>query len=160
MMRVATPGGTRSNVIGQPTDRIGIWTRVEHVISPSQTLRVDFSRNSNEARNQGLTEFDLPERAFSSKGSDGEFRVGHHATLRRGYVNDFRFATLWNATETLPISDARTIRVLDAFTGPFVKVDGFDFHRRKHRRCRDRQAQGQAAFSCGAQRTRQRRRFR
>src|SRR6185503_8911932 len=69
MMRVAIPGGTRSNVIGQPANRIGIWTRLEHVISPSQTLRVEFTRNSAEALNQGLTEFDLPERAFSSKGS-------------------------------------------------------------------------------------------
>jgi len=124
MMRVAIPGGTRSNVIGQPANRIGIWTRLEHVISPSQTLRVEFTRNSAEALNQGLTEFDLPERAFSSKGSDGEFRVGHHATLRRGYVNDFRFATLWNATETLPISDARTIRVLDAFTSGGAQQQG------------------------------------
>lgn len=125
MMRVAIPGGgTRSNVIGQPANRLGIWTRVEHVISPSQTLRVDFSTNSNEARNQGLTEFDLPERAFSSKGSDGELRVGHHATLRRGYVNDFRFATLWNATETSPVSDARTIRVLDAFTSGGAQQQG------------------------------------
>ena len=30
MMRVAVPGGTRSNVIGQPANRLGIWTRVEH----------------------------------------------------------------------------------------------------------------------------------
>jgi hypothetical protein len=124
MMRVAMPGGTRSNVNSQPANHIGIWTRVEHQISPSQTLRVDFTRNSNEARNQGLSEFDLPERAFSSTGSDGELRVGHHATLRRGYVNDFRFATLWNQTETSPVSDARTIRVLDAFTSGGAQQQG------------------------------------
>ena len=85
---------------------------------------MDFTRNSNEAHNQGLGEFDLPERAVSSKGSDGELRVGHHATLRRGYVNDFRFAALWNATQTLPLSDARTIRVLDAFTSGGAQQQG------------------------------------
>jgi hypothetical protein len=124
MTRVAIPGGTLSNVIGQPANRIGLWTRLDHQISPSQTLRVDFTRNSNEAGNQGLSEFDLPERAFSSTGSDGELQVGHHATLRRGYVNDFRFATLWNETETTPVSDARTIRVLDAFTSGGAQQQG------------------------------------
>jgi hypothetical protein len=115
-VRAATPQGIYSDLIEQPSNRIGLWTRVEHQISPAHSVRVDVGRNRNRAHNQGIGELDLPERTFTSKGSDGELRVAHHATLRRRYVNDFRFTLGWDSSEVASASHARTIQVLDAFT--------------------------------------------
>lgn len=115
-IRAATPAGLYSALVEQPSNRTGVWMRVEHQISPAQAIRVDFGQNINDAHNQGISEFDLPERAFTSKGSDGELRFGHHATFARRYVSDFRFALAWDSANASSISNARTIRVLDAFT--------------------------------------------
>jgi hypothetical protein len=123
-IRAAAPGGLYARLVEQPSSRIGLWTRVEHQINPSQTFRVDFNRNRDESHNQGIGEFDLPERAFSRNGSNGELRVGHHATIRRRYVNDLRFSYEWNSNEAFSVSDARTIRVLDAFTSGGAQVSG------------------------------------
>jgi hypothetical protein len=123
-IRAATPGGLYRNLIEQPSSRIGVWTRLEHQINPAQTVRVDFRRNADDAHNQGLGEFDLPERAFSREGSSGELRLGHHATVRRRYVNDFRLTYGWNSTESVSASNERTVRVLDAFTSGGAQLQG------------------------------------
>src|SRR5262249_31994969 len=114
-IHAATPRGTYSDLLEQPSDRIGVWTRIEHRLSPAQTIRAEVGRGVSEARNQGIGQFDLPERAFTRKGSDGEFRLGHHATVR-GVIHDLRFALGWESSDAFSVSDARTIRVLDAFT--------------------------------------------
>jgi hypothetical protein len=56
--------------------------------------------------------------------SNGELHVGHNTTLRRGYVNNFQFAFEWESSEASPLSDARTIRVLDAFTSGGAQEKG------------------------------------
>ena len=124
LIRAAAPGGIYSNQIEQPSDRIGLWTRINHRLTPTQAIRVDLTGNISEARNQGIGEFDLPERAFTSKGSAGELHAGHHATLRRGYVNDLRFTAEWDRAEVFSVRDERTVRVLDAFTSGGAQQHG------------------------------------
>ena len=116
LIRAAAPGGLYSRQVEQPSERMGLWTRVSHQFTPAQALRVDVRGSVSEARNQGISEFDLPERAFTSKGSAAELHVGHHATLRGRFVNDLRFSAEWNRGELFSARDERTIRVLDAFT--------------------------------------------
>ena len=116
-IRAATPGGVYAHLIDQPSTSIGLWTRLDHQISPEQAFRLEFKRSSDQARNQGIGSFDLPERAYTSSGSTGAFHVAHHATLRRGYTSDLRFALEWDSNDTIPLNAAKTIRVLDAFTG-------------------------------------------
>ena len=123
MIRAATPGGLYSNLIEQPSDRIGVWTRVEHRLTRAQAIRVDVGRTVDEAQNQGIGEFDLPERGFTSKESVFEVQVGHHTTGRR-YENDFRFSLVSSGPELSSVSDARTIRVLDAFTSGGAQQQG------------------------------------
>jgi carboxypeptidase family protein len=116
-IRAATPSGLYTNLIDQPSTSLGLWARVDHQISPEQGLRVEFKRSNGQARNQGIGQFDLPERAYKNTTDAGEFHVAHHATLRRGFASDLRFALEWDATDARPLTTARTIQVLDAFTG-------------------------------------------
>jgi hypothetical protein len=123
-IRPLSPNGLVSRLISQPNTRLAVSGRVEHAINPAQTLRVDFRRNRSDAENQGIGEFDLPERAYSRHAVDGELRVSHRATLRRRYVNDLRVQYRWQSAESSPLSDATTIRVLDAFTSGGAQIYG------------------------------------
>ncbi len=123
-IHAAAPGGIYANLIEQPSDRLNVWARVDHVINPAQSLRVDVSRNGDHAYNQGLGEFDLPERAYSRQGSNGEFRTNHHATIRKRFVNDLRFTYGWSSSESFAKTGGRTIRVPDAFTSGGAQIQG------------------------------------
>jgi hypothetical protein len=120
----AAPGGIYSHVIEQPSNGMALWASVQHQFTPAQSIRVDFSRNHDEAHNQGIGQFDLPERAFTNKESDGELRVAHHAAVGRRYVGDIRLRLTWDSTDASSLSDARTIRVLDAFTSGGAQQEG------------------------------------
>ena len=115
-IRAATPGGLTTRLLEQPSDGIVVWTRLDHQMTAAQSLRVDFRRNANGSENQGIGELDLPERAFMRKGSNSALHVGHHAILGGGYENDFRVSFEWGSNQVTPLSEARTLRVLDAFT--------------------------------------------
>jgi hypothetical protein len=75
-------------------------------------------------RNQGVSEFDFPERAYSTASTNGEIRIGHRATIRRQWVNNLRFQYEWQHAESESASDALTIRVLDAFTTGGAQIRG------------------------------------
>src|SRR5258706_3719701 len=115
-IRAAAPGGIFASLVEQPSTRLGINARLEHAVNSSQTIRIDVRRNSDSSRNQGLGEFDLPERAYSRESSDGQLRLSDRATLRRRFVNNLRFQFGWSTNESVSASGATTIRVLDAFT--------------------------------------------
>lgn len=123
-IRAAAPGGIYANLIEQPSNRLNVWSRIDHSINPAQSIRVDVSRNGDHAYNQGLAEFDLPERAYTREGSNGELRASHHATIRRRFVNDLRFTYGWSSSESFARTNGRTIRVLDAFTSGGAQVQG------------------------------------
>ena len=115
-IRAARPDGIFSTLISQPSTRTGVDVEIEHALTSSQELRADVNVRHSNSLNQGVSEFDLPERAFSRIQSDGEIRLGHRATIRRQWVNNLRFQYEWSNSESESASEAMTIRVLDAFT--------------------------------------------
>ena len=123
-VRAAAPNGLFSALVSQPASNVGITTGIEHALNPSHTIRVQFRRNRNDARNQGIGEFDLPDRAYSRERRDGELRVSHNATLGRRFVNDFRFQMRWNASESVAASHTPAVRVLDAFSSGGAQIQG------------------------------------
>ena len=90
-IRAARPDGIFSALIAQPSTRTGVNMELEHALTNTQELRMDINVHGSNSLNQGVSEFDLPERAFSRKQSDGEIRIGHRATFRKQWVNNLRF---------------------------------------------------------------------
>jgi len=123
-IRAASPEGIYSRLLEQPSTGIGFWTRLDHQITPANTIRIELKRNVNTAQNQGIGEFDLPERAFTTESDNGELHLSHHATLQRRYMNDLRLTVGWDSVEVSPLSNERTIRVLDAFTSGGAQQQG------------------------------------
>ena len=123
-VRAATPGGLFSSLVPQPARRIGVSGEIEHALNARQQLRVDLRVNDNDQRNQGVSEFDLPERAFTRNQGDGRLRAGYRATYRQRYVNDLRLQYGWRTSDTQSFSDEMAIRVLDAFTSGGAQIQG------------------------------------
>jgi len=123
-VRAARPDGIFSALVSQPSTRTGIEVEVEHALTNAQELRADINFRRNNSRNQGVSEFDLPERAYSRIQSDGEIRIGHRTTIRQQWVNNLRFKYESQNSESESASDARTIRVLDAFTTGGAQISG------------------------------------
>jgi Carboxypeptidase regulatory-like domain len=123
-IRAATPDGLFSRLAGQPTNRVGFNLEIEHALNSAHEIRAELRSNGSTARNQGVGEFDLPERAFSREQDDGRLRVAHRATFQRRYVNDLRLQFGWRSSESIASSEAQTLRVLDAFTSGGAQVSG------------------------------------
>jgi hypothetical protein len=139
-IRAARPDGIFSSLISQPSTRTGVNVEIEHALTNAQELRADINFRRGNSLNQGVSEFDLPERAFSRMSSDGEIRLSHRTTIRRQYVNNLRLQYQWNNVESVSESDARTIRVLDAFTVGGAQISG-------GRRSRDFQIENELEFT-------------
>jgi hypothetical protein len=123
-IRAARPDGIFSHLISQPSTETDVEVELEHALTNTQELRFDVEFSRGRSRNQGVSEFDLPERAYSRMDSEGQMRVGHRATIRGQWVNDLRFQYQWQDSESMSVSDARTIRVLDAFTTGGAQISG------------------------------------
>ena len=123
-IRAARLDGIYSTLISQPNTRTGIEVELEHALGTTQELRADINVQQSDSLNQGVSEFDLPERAFSREQTNGEIRIGHRTTIRRQWVNDLRFQYQWQQSRAESASDAQTIRVLDAFTAGGAQVSG------------------------------------
>ena len=139
-IRAARPDGIFSSLISQPSTRTGVEVEIEHALTNAQELRADINVRRGNSVNQGVSEFDLPERAFSRVQSDGEIRLSHRATIRRQWVNNLRLQYQWSNSESESASDARTIRVLDAFTIGGAQISG-------GRRSRDFQIENELEFT-------------
>ena len=139
-IRAARPDGIFSSLISQPSTRTGVSAEIEHALTNAQELRADINFRRSNSLNQGVSEFDLPERAFSRIQSDGEIRLSHRTTIRRQYVNNLRLQYQWSDSEAESTSDAMTIRVLDAFTVGGAQISG-------GRRSRDFQLENELEFT-------------
>ncbi|MCC7415742.1 MAG: carboxypeptidase regulatory-like domain-containing protein [Acidobacteria bacterium] len=122
-VRAATPGGLFSALVSQPAEGLGFSARLDHLLTPAQTMRLEIRTGSDRAVNQGIGELDLPERGYTRERSNGRIRASHRATSPR-LVNDLRFQFAWDTTESGSASDEITTRVLDAFTSGGAQIAG------------------------------------
>ena len=123
-IRAARLDGLFQALITQPTTRTGFELDVQHALGAGQELRGEIDFRRLDSLNQGVSEFDLPERAYSRAQSDGEIRLSHRATIRKKFVNNLRVQYQWQNVESQSVSDAQTIRVLDAFTEGGAQISG------------------------------------
>jgi hypothetical protein len=120
----ATPTGTFNGLVNQPSDRLNIDLNVEHVLTKTHTLRFSFDRDTNNAENLGIGNFDLQSRGFAREGFTNMIRVSDVGSFRKKYLNEIRAEYSWQESESISVSDATTIRVQDAFTDGGAQVQG------------------------------------
>ncbi|MGE0814137.1 MAG: hypothetical protein AB7O93_12400, partial [Vicinamibacterales bacterium] len=139
-----TPDGDVRDQVRRPNDVLNTNIRLEHALSPGNSIRAEYQRRTQDRRNQGVGNFDLVERAWSSDSTTDTLRVRNTRTLGRKVFSELKFEFVQTTSENASFSAAPTLRVLDAFTGggagqtgvregrEFVVDQSVDFTVRKH----------------------------
>ena len=111
-----TPDGSPLlGFISSPSHNTFGTVGIEHALTDMQTLRVDYQRQQNVARNGGVGGFNLAERATNRDNGNGQLRMQVQGLFGRATLNEFRveFRDVWNHQAS--VSTAPSVNVLDAF---------------------------------------------
>ncbi len=100
----------------RPVEATNFTVGLEHGLTPDQTLRFEYRREQDARENQGVGNFDLPERAFTRTGTEHRFRTSLQGLFGGRILNESRVQLDINESESRSLSNAPTIRVIDAFT--------------------------------------------
>ena len=131
-----------------PSDTQNFNGNIEHALTKNQTLRLTYQRNSSVGTNQGLTQFDLPERATETESTGNLFRAQVQGIVGRGWLNEIRFEFNQRRNTTTSASNAPAIVVPEAFSmggaginreneaHTFEIADNFDFNPHRNHQVR------------------------
>jgi hypothetical protein len=122
-----------------PSDNQNFSGNLEHALTGNSTLRLTYQRQASEGSNQGLSQFDHPERATTASASGHLFRAQVQGIVGANMLNEIRFEVDQRRNETTSVSDAPAIIVPEAFSmggagitrrtlaRTFELADNFDF---------------------------------
>jgi hypothetical protein len=121
---VATPpSGPVNDIVARGTDEMDVDFRLEHGLTKTHTLRVEFMRETGNATNLGVGDFDLPERAYTRETADNRIRVSDIGTFGRRFANELRVEYAWGDTTIDSFSDALTVDVQNQFTSGGAQIE-------------------------------------
>ena len=139
-----TPTGPINDQVRRPVDSVNANVRLEHALSPTSSIRAEYSRRSDKRQNLGVGDFDLAERAYETEAINDMLRVRNTRTIGRKVFSELRFEVTQSQTSYFSGSTAPTVRVLDAFTSggagqsgvregrQFILAQNFDITVAKH----------------------------
>jgi hypothetical protein len=118
ILRAALLGETRSETLSlrRPRDNGNVNGTLDHALTKDQTLRLGVNRTWNSQRNLGVGDYNLQERAYETEGNFTSVRAQHVGPLGRRFFINSRMQFSRQVSATTSGLEARTIRVLDAFT--------------------------------------------
>jgi len=102
--------------IRQPWRTLNLNARVEHLLTPTHTARVEYQRNATRRDNNGAGNFDFPERGFTTDTAEHLFRLADSGVVGKKLFNEIRFQARWEAVDIDSLSNQQTIQVPSAFT--------------------------------------------
>jgi len=111
-----TPDGQFQDQVRRPVDGVNATFRVEHAISPTNSIRAEYSRRDTTRSNLGVGDFDLEDRAYDNETINDLLRVRNTRTINKKVFSELRVELSQAETTLTPFSTAPTIHVLDAFT--------------------------------------------
>jgi hypothetical protein len=139
-----TPAGTINDQVRRPVDAVNASVRIEHAISPTNSLRAEYSRRDDTRRNLGVGDFDLAERAYETETANDTLRVRNTRTIGKTVFSELRFEVTQSQNTMSSASALPTVRVLEQFTSggagqtgvregrQFIAAQNFDFTIAKH----------------------------
>lgn len=113
----ALPSGSLNDVVRLPSKNLYASARVNHTLSKTHDLRINFIRVGSRNDNLGVGNFSLPERAFSSSAADHRVQVAETGAVGSKVFHEFRLQLHWQDTSLRPASDSQGLIVLGAFNG-------------------------------------------
>lgn len=118
------PGQTINQTANQQGQWVNGGVRLEHALTPAQTLRVEYQRRSGERENLGVGEYSLPERAYDTTWGTHLIRVSNLGSFGPSVLNDARLELIWRDNSRHSLSDAVAVNVSNAFSGGGAQLAG------------------------------------
>ena len=112
----ALPGETFNGQVRRPVDAANVRLRVDHALGQNNQLMAQYERRNGTRENLGVGDFDLPDRAFTTDTTSDQIRVTNNRVLGAKAFNELRVSFTSSSTAQTPLTDAPTVRVLEAFT--------------------------------------------
>ena len=140
----ATPTGDVRDQVRRPNDVVNASIRVEQALGAGNAVRAEYQRRTQDRRNLGVGDFELPEHAYDTNSVTDTLRLRNTRVLSKKLFSELKFEFIQSSTENASFAPTPTLRVLDAFTGggagqagtrdgrQFVLDQSFDFTLRKH----------------------------
>src|SRR5262249_50055498 len=116
------PDSLFNDTTQQPWRTLNLNARVEHLLTPAHTSRVEYQRNATRRDNNGVGNFDLPERGYTTDSAEPVLRCASYGAAGKKSSNEVRFQTIGKAVEISSLSDATQTQVLGAFTSGGAQV--------------------------------------
>jgi hypothetical protein len=112
----ATPTGDVREQVRRPNDVLNTTIRLEHALSPGNSLRAEYQRRTQDRDNQGVGDYDLQDRAWSTDSTTDTLRLRNTRTIGRKVFSELKFEFVQSSTENTSFSSNPTLRVLEFFT--------------------------------------------
>ena len=110
--------------VRQPITGGGLSGLLNYSITKDQTIRLGFNASKTDNGNQGIGAYDLAERAFSTENQNFGIRFQEAGPLGRRFFINTRFQLNASDSSASSLTNAPTIRVLDAFTSGGAQQTG------------------------------------
>jgi hypothetical protein len=133
-------GNRLGDYVRRPSDSTNVTVGIEHAVSNTDTLRLEFRGGTSASRNNGVGGFNLPDRATNREGENQQIRAQLQSVIGKGSLNEVRLQYNGQNSATTSVSDAPAIIVQDAFSRggagansensshTFELADNFDFN--------------------------------
>jgi hypothetical protein len=115
-INATTPAGNVSDSIRRPTDDMAATVGVDHQLTATQLMRVEFRAESSERENLGVGDTDLYDRAYSRSGTEQRLRFTLNGLLFPKVAHELKMQYANETTELSSISDDPAIVVIDSFS--------------------------------------------
>jgi hypothetical protein len=139
-----TPEGLVGDLVRRPFEQTNLGLGLEHALTGSQTLRLEYRGGDDARRNLGVGDFNLAERAFTRSSTNHQARMSLQSVIGRSMLNELRVEFNTRNTISESASAAPAVVVIDAFSRGGAGVssngrsrtlelaDNFDFTVRRH----------------------------
>jgi hypothetical protein len=111
-----------SQAIVTPMRRWNFNPRVDYQLNAKNTLVLRYGYGQTGNENQGIGQFNLPDRAYNTQDRDHSIQATETAVLSPSTINESRFQFLRSDTRQLGDISIPAISVLEAFTGGGAQV--------------------------------------
>jgi len=100
----------------RPVEATNVTLGIEHALTDDQTLRIEYRREEDSRRNLGVGDFSLLERAYTRSTTEQRVRASVQSLFANRILSQSRVEVNIDESESQSLSNAPTIRVIDAFT--------------------------------------------
>jgi len=111
-----------NQTVQTPVRRTTFSPRLDWQLNPNNTVVVRYTYERSKRQNQGVGDFNLPERAYNTSGTQHTIQLTETAVINQKVINETRFQFERDSSIRQGGINATTIRVQDAFTGGGAQV--------------------------------------